>query len=109
MPGPHGDRNGTLIAIFSGAYHGILDEVIVRGTRKLRSYPVAAEYRRRQPSTTCVWIRAANPGRTAGEQADELAAIMVEPLRESQPWPATGNLHGLAVSQQRHGAALHFR
>ena len=31
----------TTIAVFTGAYHGIFDEVIVRGTRKLKSIPAA--------------------------------------------------------------------
>ena len=31
----------SMIAIFTGAYHGIFDEVIVRGTRKLKSIPAA--------------------------------------------------------------------
>ena len=31
----------STIAIFTGAYHGIFDEVIVRGTRKLRTIPAA--------------------------------------------------------------------
>jgi acyl carrier protein len=31
----------STIAIFTGAYHGIFDEVIVRGTRKLTSIPAA--------------------------------------------------------------------
>ena len=29
------------IAIFTGSYHGIFDEVIVRGTKKLRAVPAA--------------------------------------------------------------------
>src|SRR5262249_12699173 len=31
----------SLIAIFTGAYHGIFDEVVVRGTRQLMSIPAA--------------------------------------------------------------------
>ena len=31
----------SLIALFGGSYHGIFDEVIVLGTKKLRSIPAA--------------------------------------------------------------------
>ena len=75
-----------LIAVFSGSYHGIFDEVIVRGTKKLRSVPAAPGI---MPSTvenvlvldygtpeTLEIIRA---------RAGELAAVLVEPIQSRRP------------------------
>ncbi len=74
------------IAIFSGAYHGIFDEVIVRGTKKLKSIPAAPGI---LPNTaenvvvldygtpeTMQWIK---------NNADDLAAVLVEPVQSRRP------------------------
>ncbi|GAB3429681.1 amino acid adenylation domain-containing protein [Niabella aquatica] len=34
--------NKDLIVAFSGSYHGIIDEVLVRGTKKLKTFPAAS-------------------------------------------------------------------
>jgi amino acid adenylation domain-containing protein len=74
------------IAIFAGAYHGIFDEVIVRGTKKLKSVPAAPGI---LPNTaenvivldygtpeTLLWLK---------ENAKDLAAILVEPVQSRRP------------------------
>jgi glutamate-1-semialdehyde aminotransferase len=74
------------IAIFAGAYHGIFDEVIVRGTKKLKSIPAAPGI---MPNTsenvvvldygtpeTLKWLQ---------DNASELAAILVEPVQSRRP------------------------
>ncbi len=74
------------IAIFSGAYHGIFDEVIVRGTKKLRAVPAAPGIMRNTAENVVVldygtpeslaWIR---------EHAHELAAVLIEPVQSRRP------------------------
>lgn len=74
------------IAMFTGAYHGIFDEVIVRGTKKLKSVPAAPGI---MPNTaenvvvldygtpeTLQWLK---------DHADELAAVLVEPVQSRRP------------------------
>jgi glutamate-1-semialdehyde aminotransferase len=74
------------IAIFNGAYHGIFDEVIVRGTKKLKAVPAAPGI---LPNTaenvvvldygtpeTLQWLK---------DNAGELAAVLVEPVQSRRP------------------------
>ncbi len=74
------------IVMFNGAYHGIFDEVIVRGTKKLKSVPAAPGI---LPNTaenivvldygtpeTLQWLK---------DNADELAAVLVEPVQSRRP------------------------
>ncbi len=74
------------IAIFAGAYHGIFDEVIVRGTKRLKAVPAAPGI---LPNTaenvvvldygtpeTLQWLK---------DHAEELAAVLVEPVQSRRP------------------------
>lgn len=74
------------IAIFSGSYHGIFDEVIVRGTKKLKAVPAAPGI---LPNTaenvvvldygtpeTLQWLK---------DNAHDLAAVLVEPVQSRRP------------------------
>ena len=76
----------SLVVAFAGSYHGIVDEVIVRGTKKLKSFPAAPgimpeavqnmlilEY---GTDETLAIIR---------ERAHELAAVLVEPVQSRRP------------------------
>jgi len=76
----------SLVVAFSGSYHGIFDEVIVRDTRSMRSIPAAPgilpeavqnmlvlEYGTEQ---TLAVLR---------ERAGELAAVLVEPVQSRRP------------------------
>jgi len=76
----------SLIALFSGSYHGIFDEVIVRGTKKLRSIPAAPGI---MPSTSenVLVLDYGTPESLAilRERADELAAVLVEPVQSRRP------------------------
>jgi glutamate-1-semialdehyde aminotransferase len=74
------------IAIFSGSYHGIFDEVIVRGTKKLRAVPAAPGI---MPAS-CQNVLVLDYGTPESldilrERAGELAAIMVEPVQSRRP------------------------
>ncbi|MBS0226180.1 MAG: amino acid adenylation domain-containing protein [Proteobacteria bacterium] len=74
------------VAVFSGAYHGIIDEMIVRGTRAHRAVPAAPGILRNTAEHVVVldygtdesaqWLR---------EHADELAAVLVEPVQSRRP------------------------
>jgi len=74
------------VAVFNGAYHGIVDEVIVRAGKNGRSVPAAAGI---PPSAvenlvlldygtpeSLQWLR---------ERAGELAAVLVEPVQSRHP------------------------
>jgi amino acid adenylation domain-containing protein len=76
----------SLIAIFTGAYHGIFDEVIVRGTRKLKSIPAAPGIMPSASQNVLV-LDYGTPESLAilKERAHELAAIMVEPVQSRRP------------------------
>jgi acyl transferase domain-containing protein/glutamate-1-semialdehyde aminotransferase len=76
----------NLIAIFSGAYHGMLDEVIVRGSKKLRSIPAAPGIPPEMVENILV-IDYDSPEALAilESRADELAAVMVESVQSRRP------------------------
>ncbi len=76
----------NLIAIFSGAYHGMLDEVIVRGSKKLRSIPAAPGIPPEMVENILV-IEYDSPDALAilESRADELAAVMVESVQSRRP------------------------
>jgi amino acid adenylation domain-containing protein len=98
------------IAIFSGAYHGIFDEVIVRGTKKLRSVPAAPGI---MPNTsenvvvldygtpeTLQWLK---------DNAGELAAVLVEPVQSRRPdFQPREFLRELRTLTEQSGALLIF-
>jgi amino acid adenylation domain-containing protein len=76
----------STIAIFTGAYHGIFDEVIVRGTKKLRSVPAAPGI---MPSTSqnvlVLDYGTEESLQILRERAHELAAVLVEPVQSRRP------------------------
>ena len=76
----------SLIAMFTGAYHGIFDEVIVRGTKKLRSVPAAPGIMPAAAQNVLV-LDYGTPEtlEILRSKADELAAILVEPVQSRRP------------------------
>ncbi len=74
------------IVIFSGAYHGIFDEVIVRGTKKLKSIPAAPGILPNTAEHVIVldygtpeslkWIQ---------DNSQDLAAVLVETVQSRRP------------------------
>jgi amino acid adenylation domain-containing protein len=75
-----------MIAMFTGDYHGICDEVIVRGTPSLRSVPAAPGI----PPSSVENVLVLDYGDEKSleilrARADELAAIMVEPVQSRRP------------------------
>lgn len=70
------------IVMFTNDYHGMFDEVIVRGTRNLRSVPASAGI----PSTTVEKTLILEYGSPESidiilENADDIAAVLVEPVQ----------------------------
>ncbi len=74
------------IVVFSGSYHGINDEVIVRGTKKLRAVPAAPGIL----PNTAEHVLVLDYGTPESleiirERAGELAAVLVEPVQSRRP------------------------
>ncbi|KAF1721993.1 hybrid non-ribosomal peptide synthetase/type I polyketide synthase [Pseudoxanthomonas wuyuanensis] len=74
------------IVLFSGSYHGINDEVIVRGTKKLRAVPAAPGILRNTAENVLV-LDYGTPEtlQIIRERAHELAAVLVEPVQSRRP------------------------
>ncbi|XRD90835.1 amino acid adenylation domain-containing protein [Dyella nitratireducens] len=74
------------LVIFTGSYHGIFDEVIVRGTKKLRSVPAAPGILRNTAEHVLV-LDYGTPESLAiiRERAASIAAVLVEPVQSRRP------------------------
>jgi len=76
----------TLIVAFSGSYHGINDEVIVRGTKKLKTVPAAPGIMPEAVQNMLILDYGTDETlRIIQERAHELAAVMVEPVQSRRP------------------------
>jgi len=76
----------STIAIFTGSYHGIFDEVIVRGTKKLRAVPAAPGILPSSAQNVLVLDYGTPESlEIIKARADELAAVMVEPVQSRRP------------------------
>jgi glutamate-1-semialdehyde aminotransferase/acyl carrier protein len=100
----------NMIAIFSGSYHGILDEVIVRGSKKLKSIPAAPGI----PASAVENVLVLEYGvpeslEILKDRCEELAAIMVEPVQSGRPdLQPKEFLHDLRTITEISGTALIF-
>ncbi|ULU24020.1 amino acid adenylation domain-containing protein [Dyella terrae] len=74
------------LVIFTGSYHGIFDEVIVRGTKKLRSVPAAPGILRNTSDNVLV-LEYGTPEtlQIIRERASTIAAVLVEPVQSRRP------------------------
>jgi len=74
------------LVIFTGSYHGIFDEVIVRGTKKLTSVPAAPGILRNTSENVLV-LDYGTPESLAiiRERAGSIAAVLVEPVQSRRP------------------------
>ena len=76
----------STIAIFTHSYHGIFDEVIVRGTRTLRSIAAAPGILASAVENVLVLDYGSDDSlRVLRERAHELAAVMIEPVQGKNP------------------------
>jgi len=98
------------VVLFNGSYHGINDEVIVRGTPSLKSVPAAPGI----PRNTAEHVLVLDYGtpesmRIIRERAHEIAAVLVEPVQSRRPdFQPVDFLRELRKVTQESGALLVF-
>ncbi len=74
------------VVLFSGSYHGIIDEMLVRGTRKLRAVPAAPGILRNTSEHVMVLDYGTPESmQIIRERAHEIAAVLVEPVQSRRP------------------------
>ena len=98
------------IAIFTHSYHGIFDEVLVRGSKQLRSLAAPPGILANAVENVLVLDYASDEAlRVLRERGSELAAIMIEPVQNRfptlQPQAFVQSLREIA---DQHGCALIF-
>jgi amino acid adenylation domain-containing protein len=76
----------SLIATFSNSYHGIFDEVIVRGNKKLKAIPAAPGIMPASVENVIVLDYGAPESlKVLQQRGNELAAVLVEPVQSRRP------------------------
>lgn len=76
----------SLIVAFNGSYHGINDEVIVRGTKKLKTIPAAPGIMPEVVQNMLILDYGTDETlKIIQKRANELAAVMVEPVQSRRP------------------------
>ncbi len=76
----------STIVAFSGSYHGIVDEVIVRGTKKLKSFPAAPGIMPEAVQNMLILDYGTEESlKIIRERAQDLAAVLVEPVQSRRP------------------------
>lgn len=72
----------SLIVAFTGSYHGIADEVIVRGSKKLKSFPAAPGILPEAVQHMLILDYGTDETlEIIRERANEIAAVLVEPIQ----------------------------
>lgn len=100
----------SLIVAFTGSYHGIVDEVLVRGTKKLKSFPAAAGIMPEAVQNILV-LEYGTPESMAiiKEKGDEIAAVLVETIQSRRPeFIPIDFLNELRAVTKQNGAVLIF-
>jgi len=76
----------SLIVAFAGAYHGIVDEVIARGSKKLKTFPAAPGILPEAVQNMLILEYGTDESlQIIKERAHELAAVLVEPVQSRRP------------------------
>ncbi len=76
----------SLIVGFSGAYHGINDEGLVRGTKKLKTFPASAGILKDSVQNVLILEYGTQESLDIiRERSHELAAVLVEPVQSRRP------------------------
>jgi len=74
------------IVVFAGAYHGVHDEVLVRGNGRGKSFPIAPGIPQSAVSEVIVLDYGSDSAlETIRERADEIAAVLIEPVQSRHP------------------------
>ncbi|PTS96737.1 type I polyketide synthase [Pedobacter sp. HMWF019] len=100
----------SLIVAFTGSYHGIIDEVLVRGTKKLKSFPAAAGIMPEAVQNILVLDYGTEESLSIiKERSHEIAAVLVEPIQSRRPeFVPLDFLKELRAVTASSGAALIF-
>ncbi|MCX2449841.1 amino acid adenylation domain-containing protein [Pedobacter sp. PLR] len=100
----------SLIVAFTGSYHGIVDEVIVRGSKKLKSFPAAPGIMPEAVQNMLILDYGTDESlRIIKERADEIAAVLVEPVQSRRPeFQPVAFLKELRAVTENSGTALIF-
>ena len=98
------------IALFTGSYHGIFDEVIVRGTKKRKAIPAAPGIMRSTSENVLVLDYGTPESlEILRSEASQLAAIIVEPVQSRRPdFQPREYLHELRKLTEQSGTVLIF-
>jgi amino acid adenylation domain-containing protein len=76
----------SLIVAFAGSYHGIIDEVLVRGSKKLKTIPAAPGILPEAVQNMLILDYGTDESLAIIKQrAQEIAAVMVEPVQSRRP------------------------
>ncbi len=76
----------SLIVAFTGSYHGIFDEVIVKGTKRLKNLPAAPGIMPEAVQNMLILDYGTDESlKIIRERAHELAAVLVEPVQSRRP------------------------
>ncbi|GAA4819475.1 amino acid adenylation domain-containing protein [Litoribaculum gwangyangense] len=76
----------SLIVAFTGSYHGINDEGLVRGSKKMMTFPAAAGIMSEAVKNMLVLDYGTEESlNIIRERANELAAVLVEPVQSRRP------------------------
>lgn len=100
----------STIVAFTNSYHGIMDEVIVRGTKNLKTYPAAPGILPEAVQNMLILEYGTEESiRTIRERAHELAAVLVEPIQSRRPeFVPIDFLRELRTVTEQAGTALIF-
>ncbi len=98
------------IAMFTGAYHGIFDEVIVRGTKTGKAIPAAPGIMPSTSENMLVLDYGTDAAlETLRQRAGDLAAILIEPVQSRRPdFQPKAFLQELRKITEKSGTALIF-
>ncbi|MFB2121332.1 amino acid adenylation domain-containing protein [Parapedobacter sp. 2B3] len=76
----------STIVAFTNSYHGIVDEVIVRGSKRMKSFPAAPGIMPEAVQNMLILDYGTEESlRIIRERAHELAAVLVEPIQSRRP------------------------
>jgi amino acid adenylation domain-containing protein len=76
----------SLIVAFTGSYHGIVDEVIVRGSKKHKTFPAAPGIMPEAVQNMLILDYGTDETlQIIKDRAHELAAVLVEPVQSRRP------------------------
>ncbi len=76
----------STIVAFTGSYHGIIDEALVRGTKKLKTFPAAPGIMPEAVQNMLILEYGTEESlQIIKDKAHELAAVLVEPVQSRRP------------------------